>query len=216
MGLDRLRHVYKNADDNYTGRVTVPILWDTQSERIVNNESREILRDLTTGLRDWCAKDAPDLCPDHLVEEIDRVLDEIYEPINNGVYKAGFSTTQEAYDKAVGRLFDGLDRWEQHLTRNDFLVGGQFTEADICLFTTLVRFDPVYNVHFKCSRRKISEYPALWNYLSRVYNLPGVMETCRLDHMINHYYRSHTTINPHGIVAVTPESYTLRVLESAR
>ena len=216
FGFDRLRHVYTKADSNYTGRVTVPILWDTKEQTIVNNESREILRDISTGLRDWHKPGSPDLCPDNLKDEIDEVLDAIYEPINNGVYKSGFATTQKAYDKAVNTLFEALDRWEGHLKDRDFLVGDGLTEADICLFTTTLRFDPVYHIHFKCSKRMISEYPNLSAHLSRVYNTPGVMETCRMDHIRNHYYQSHTNINPNGIVAAQPLSSTLRSFQTSQ
>jgi putative glutathione S-transferase len=209
FGFDRLRHVYKKADDRYTGRVTVPVLWDRKRDGIVNNESREVLRMFATGLRPWHAKDAPDLCPDDLVAQIDETLDAIYEPINNGVYKAGFANSQEAYEKAVASLFEALDRWEEHLADTNFLVGDRFTEADICMFTTLLRFDPVYHTHFKCSLAMIAEYPNLDRYLKRIYHQPGVAETCRLDHITKHYFVSHTQINPTGVVAKTPRAFSL-------
>ena len=209
FGFDRLRHVYKKADEHYTGRVTVPVLWDRKRETILNNESREVLRMFTTRLRPWHAEEAPDLCPEELRGDIDGVIEEIYEPVNNGVYKSGFATSQEAYDKAVTTLFEALDRWETHLESTDFLVGGRFTEADICMFTTLLRFDPVYHTHFKCSLRMIAEYPHLSGYLRRVYQQPGVAETCRLDHIKQHYYVSHRGVNPHGIVAQTPRAFQL-------
>lgn len=209
FGFDRLRHVYKKADDNYTGRVTVPVLWDRKTDRIVNNESREVLRQFTTRLRPWHAEGVPDLCPEGLVSEIDETLDAIYEPINNGVYKSGFANSQEAYDKAVEALFSALDRWEKHLENHDFLVGDRFTEADICLFTTLLRFDPVYHTHFKCSLRMLAEYPHLSRYLKRIYQQPGVASTCNLEHITKHYYVSHRNINPTGIVARTPRAFSL-------
>lgn len=208
-GYDRLRHLYKKADDRYTGRVTVPILWDRSRETIVNNESRQILRQLTTRLRPWHKSDAPDLCPPDLSQAIDEALDAIYEPINNGVYKCGFATSQEAYDAAVSRLFEALDDWEGHLKHHNFLVGDRLTEADICMFTTLLRFDPVYHTHFKCSLRMIAEYPHLDRYLKRVYHQPGVAQTCRLDHIKQHYFVSHRHINPTGIVAQTPRAFHL-------
>lgn len=210
FGYDRLRHVYKKADSNLTARVTVPVLWDLRRKTILNNESREILRMFTTTFKPWHKEGAPDLCPEHLQEEIDRVLDEIYEPINNGVYKAGFSSTQEAYDQAVDTLFEQLYRWDKHLAEHPYLVGDRFTEADICLFTTLYRFDPVYHTHFKCSKKMIAQMTHLQPYLERVYNYPGVAETCNLEHIRNHYYRSHTNINPTGIVAATPDPFSLQ------
>lgn len=208
-GFDHLRHLYKKADDRYTGRVTVPVLWDRKTERIVNNESREVLRQFTTKLRPWHAKVAPDLCPDTSREAIDKTLDAIYLAINNGVYRAGFATSQEAYEEAVTTLFDALDDWEEHLEGKKFLVGDRFSEADICLFTTLVRFDPVYHTHFKCSLKMIAEYPNLDRYLKRIYAQPGVAETCRLDHIKRHYFVSHRNINPTGVVALTPRAFSL-------
>lgn len=208
-GSSFLREVYKRADNRYTGRVTVPALWDRTTETIVNNESREILRNLTFDLKAQHPAGAPDLCPAPLVEEIDRVLTSIYEPINNGVYKAGFATTQEAYDDAVTVLFEHLEHWDRHLSQVDYLVGNQLTEADICLFTTLVRFDPVYHVHFKCSKKLISEFPHLQRHLQRLLKKSDIRKTCNLLHIKNHYYRSHTNINPYGIVALSPESFRL-------
>lgn len=195
-----LRELYLRADPAYTGRVTVPIVWDRAGATIVNNESREILRQLST-LR----KQSYDLSPTELLPTIDSVLDQIYQPINNGVYRCGFASSQHAYDEAVGELFEGLDHWEQVLARQPFLAGNRFSEADICMFTTLVRFDAVYSVHFKCSRRRIVDYPNLSNYLSSCYQLPGVAETCNLDHIRGHYYASHRHINPTGIIAVCPD-----------
>lgn len=195
-----LREVYKLADDRYTGRVTVPVLWDKQEKTIVNNESRQIMRMLNQvfgGPRDLIGDEAATTA----------VIDAIYEPINNGVYKCGFARSQKAYDEAVTSLFAALDQWEAVLERQPFLCGSELTEADICMFTTLVRFDPVYAIHFKCSRRRIADYPNLFAYLKRVYNLPGVAETCNFDHIRNHYYQSHTSINPHGIVAQVPDPH---------
>lgn len=210
FGFDRLRHVYKKADDRYTGRVTVPVLWDKASGTIVNNESKEILRSFCVDLKPWHSDSAPDLSPESLRDEIDRVIEANYEPINNGVYKAGFAKSQEAYDKAVNRLFEHLDRWEQHLAEADFLVANRFTEADVCLFTTLIRFDPVYRTHFKCSWKMIAEYPNLSAYLKRVYQIPGVAETCNHEHIVRHYYESHRGVNPHGVVAKTPAAFAFK------
>lgn len=198
-----LREVYAIADSNYTGRVTVPILWDKKTSSIVNNESREIIRMFDTELGE-IAQNKIDLCPQELQEKIDRAIDKIYEPINNGVYKAGFAKSQSAYDEAVRELFAALDYWEDILTKQEYLCGEQLTEADICMFTTLFRFDAVYYVHFKCNLRHIWDYPNLWNYLTKIYQYPGVKETCNLEHIKLHYYQSHPDINPRGIVPRGP------------
>lgn len=200
-GAEYLRDVYTAADPTFTGNVTVPVLWDKAAGTIVNNESREIIRMLNTR---FDGLSGPDLAPAHLLDEIDAALDAIYEPINNGVYRAGFAGSQAAYDEAVGQLFDALDRWEAHLEGRPWLVGDQVTEADLCLFTTLVRFDSVYHTHFKCNRRRIVDYPNLWAHTKRVYQLPGVAETVDLDYIKAHYFGSHASINPKGIVAVGP------------
>ncbi len=199
-----MHQIYTLCESDYTGRVTVPVLWDKQNQTIVSNESSEIIRMLNTGFNEIGATDL-DLCPQSLQSEIDHWNQFIYEPVNNGVYKAGFATTQAAYDEAVVNLFEHLDRLEERLTSRRYLVGEQLTETDIRLFTTLIRFDPVYVQHFKCDRRRIAEYPALANYLRDIYQLPGVAETCDLDHIRHHYYRSHPTINPHGIISFGPE-----------
>ena len=199
-----MHQIYTLCESDYTGRVTVPVLWDKQNQTIVSNESSEIIRMLNTGFNEIGATDL-DLCPQSLQSEIDHWNQFIYEPVNNGVYKAGFATTQAAYDEAVVNLFEHLDRLEERLTSRRYLVGEQLTETDIRLFTTLIRFDPVYVQHFKCDRRRIAEYPARANYLRDIYQLPGVAETCDLDHIRHHYYRSHPTINPHGIISYGPE-----------
>lgn len=199
-----MHQIYTQCDPGYTGRVTVPVLWDKLNQTIVSNESSEIIRMLNSGFNEIGANEL-DLCPESLQVEIDQWNEFIYEPINNGVYKAGFATTQEAYDDAVVTLFDQLDRLEEALTTRRFLVGDQLTETDIRLFTTLIRFDPVYVQHFKCDRKRIAEYPALSNYLRDIYQQPGVADTCDLDHIRHHYYRSHPTINPHGIISYGPE-----------
>ena len=198
-----LREVYAIADSNYTGRVTVPILWDKQTSSIVNNESREIIRMFDTEFNE-IAKNNIDLYPEKLQTEIDKAINDIYDPINNGVYKAGFAKSQEAYEEAVEELFAALDSWEDILANQNYLCGDSLTEADICMFTTLYRFDAVYYVHFKCNVRHIWDYPNLWLYLKRIYHYPGVKETCNLEHIKLHYYQSHPHINPSGIVPLGP------------
>ena len=200
---DYLREVYALADSDYTGRVTVPILWDKQTATIVNNESREIIRMFDTEFDD-IAKNQIDLYPQQLQEKIDKAIDDIYDPINNGVYKAGFAKSQSAYEEAVKELFAALDYWEDVLAKQEYLCGDSLTEADICMFTTLYRFDAVYYVHFKCNLRHIWDYPNLWNYLTKIYQQPGVKETCNLNHIKLHYYQSHPHINPSGIVPTGP------------
>ncbi|MFP4597068.1 MAG: glutathione S-transferase family protein [Persicimonas sp.] len=199
-GVYYLREIYKRAADDYTGRVTVPVLWDKEEQTIVNNESREILRMLTTEFGELCADDAPQLYSEELHDEIEHVIDAIYEPINNGVYSAGFADSQQAYDEAVDRLFKSLAHWDDVLADQRFLCGSQMTEADICMFTTLLRFDPVYCTHFKCNRHRLTHYDNLWNYTKEIYQMPGVAETCNLRHIKNHYYQSHEMVNPKRIV----------------
>jgi putative glutathione S-transferase len=202
-GARFLWQVYVAAKADYTGRVTVPILFDKEARSIVNNESREILRMLTTELGPKLGS-AVDLAPAALRGEIDRAIDALYTPMNNGVYRAGFAVSQEAYDEAVTELFAALDGWDRMLGERRFLCGDALTEADICLFTTLFRFDPVYHGHFKCNLRRIQDHPNLWGFVRDVYQTPGVAETCRLDHIKEHYYRSHGHINPTRIVPKGP------------
>lgn len=199
FGARYLREIYLKADAGYTGRVSVPVCWDRQRQQIVNNESREILRSLAL-----LARQRYDLKPG---PEVDEVIDQLYDSINNGVYRCGFATSQAAYDEACSQLFQALDHWEQVLSKQPFAAGGHFSEADICFFTTLLRFDPVYGVHFKCSYKRIIDYPNLWAYLRSIYQLPGVAETCNLEHIRHHYFESHRHINPHGIVARAPVAY---------
>jgi glutathionyl-hydroquinone reductase len=198
-----LWELYIKVDQHYTGRVTVPILWDKQTQTIVNNESREIIRMFDTAFA-AVASSQPDLYPAELQAQIDQTIDAIYQPINNGVYRAGFATKQAAYDAAVTELFEALDHWEQVLGNQRYLCGNQLTEADICLFTTLLRFDAVYYVHFKCNLRRIVDYPNLWGYLRDIYQLAGVADTCNLDHIKRHYYISHPKVNPSRIVPQGP------------
>lgn len=198
-----LWEIYVKVDRHYSGRVTVPILWDKQTQTVVNNESREIIRMLDTEFGAIAQTDR-NLYPVHLQQEIEQTIDAIYQPINNGVYRAGFATKQSAYDEAVTELFEALDHWEQVLDRQRYLCGNELTEADICLFTTLLRFDPVYYVHFKCNLYRMIDYPNLWGYLRDIYQLPGVKETCNLDHIKRHYYMSHPKVNPTRIVPKGP------------
>ncbi|HEY0128440.1 MAG TPA: glutathione S-transferase family protein [Rubrobacteraceae bacterium] len=202
-GAHYLREVYAKADPEYTGRVTTPVLFDRETETIVNNESREIVRMLDTEFGEFTTTDA-DFCPGELHEEVDATIDAIYEPINNGVYRSGFATTQEAYEEAVTELFDALDRWERVLGVWRYLCGDRITEADWCFFPTLVRFDAVYHGHFKCNLRRIVDYPNLWGYLRDLYGQPGVAETVNMDHIKKHYYRSHESINPTRVVPKGP------------
>nr|MDP9479993.1 glutathione S-transferase family protein [Actinomycetota bacterium] len=202
-GAHYLREVYARADPGYTGRVTTPVLFDKETGTIVNNESREIVRMLDTQFEEFAAIDA-DFCPEGLREEIDATIDAIYEPVNNGVYRSGFATTQEAYEEAVTELFDALDGWEEALSTRRYLCGDRITEADWCLFPTLVRFDAVYHGHFKCNLRRIVDYPNLWGYLKDLYQTPGVAETVNMDHIKKHYYQSHESINPTRIVPKGP------------
>ncbi|NLE48325.1 MAG: glutathione S-transferase family protein [Sandaracinaceae bacterium] len=198
FGSRYLRDLYLRTDPKYTGRVTVPVLFDRDKGRISCNESEEILR-----LFDVAEEGSgPELYPKALRQEINELNAYVYPNINNGVYRAGFATTQEAYEEAVEPLFRALDVLEGRLEGKRYLVRDTLTEADIRLFTTLVRFDPVYVTHFKCNLRRIADCPNLYAHTRRIYQLPGVAETVRMDHIRNHYYRSHPTINPYGIVPV--------------
>ena len=203
LGARTLRDVYRAADPAYSGKVTVPVLWDTQRATIVNNESAEILRMFNSAFDDVGA--APgDYSPEHLRAEIDAVNDRVYRTLNNGVYRCGFAKTQEAYDDAVLPLFETLDWLEQRLSDRSYLVGDALTEADIRLFTTLIRFDSVYHGHFKCNLRRIVDYPALWRFTRSIYALPLIADTVNFEHIKNHYYQSHRSINPTGIVPAGP------------
>ena len=203
-GLDYLHQVYTRADPTFSGRVTVPVLWDKQERTIVSNESSEIIRMLNSAFDEW--GDATlDLYPGPLRERIDEINGWVYPSINNGVYRCGFATRQAAYEEAFGELFAALDRVEDILSSRRYLAGDRITEADWRLFTTLIRFDPVYVGHFKCNLRRIADYPNLSNYLRELYQVPGVAETVNLHHIKHHYYGSHRTINPTGIVPVGPE-----------
>ncbi|WP_114394745.1 glutathione S-transferase family protein [Oleisolibacter albus] len=198
-----LHQIYTAADPSYSGRVTVPVLWDKQTGEIVSNESAEIIRMFNSAF-DGVGAAPGDYYPEPRRAEIDAINARIYDTINNGVYKAGFATTQPAYEEAVTALFDSLNGLEQRLSGQRYLLGDQVTEADWRLFTTLLRFDAVYHGHFKCNLRRIADYPALSGYLRELYQWPGVRETVNFQHIKGHYYQSHTMINPTGVVPLGP------------
>ncbi len=202
-GLHALHQVYTRTDTDYTGRVTVPVLWDKQQQTIVSNESAEIIRMFNSAFNHLTGK-LDDYYPVELRDEIDQLNERIYETVNNGVYRAGFATTQQAYEEANSALFDTLDWLEQRLSKQRYLVGNSLTEADWRLFTTLLRFDAVYYGHFKTNLRRIEEYPNLSAYLRDLYQQPGVDGTVNMDYTKTHYYGSHRTINPTGIVPAGP------------
>jgi putative glutathione S-transferase len=203
-GIRYMHEVYTAAQPQYSGRVTVPVLWDTRTGTIVNNESSEIIRILNSGFNDF-TEVKTDYYPLQLRAQIDTVNDIVYHNINNGVYKCGFATTQQAYDKAFANLFKALDELEQRLDQQRYLLGAQITEADWRLFTTLIRFDSVYFGHFKCNRQQIEQFPNLSNYLRDLYQQPGIAETVNFAHIKTHYYYSHETINPTRIVPLGPQ-----------
>ncbi len=209
FGLSFARDIYLKADPAFSGRVTVPILWDKQRETIVSNESSEIIRMFNSAF-DELTGNRLNFWPEHLHAEIENVNARIYETFNNGVYRCGFATSQSAYDEAVHPLFDTLDWLEERLSQQRYLMGDTITEADWRLFPTLVRFDPVYHLHFKCNRRRIIDYPNLWAYTRELYQWPGVAETINLSHIVQHYHFSHDSINPHRIIPINPQiDYTL-------
>ncbi|MBV1903914.1 MAG: glutathione S-transferase family protein [Marinosulfonomonas sp.] len=203
-GATLLHQIYTKVQPDYTGRVTVPVLWDKKTKTIVSNESSEIIRMLNSAFDGIGAK-VGDYYPEQHRAEIDTLNDRIYDTVNNGVYKAGFATTQRAYEEAVVPLFDTLDWLEERLSKQRYLTGAAVTEADWRLFTTLVRFDPVYVGHFKCNIHRIEDYPNLSSYVRDLYQQPGVAGTVRMDHIKSHYYASHASINPSGVVPVGPE-----------
>jgi glutathionyl-hydroquinone reductase len=198
-----LYQVYQAADSRYTGKITVPVLWDVEPKTIVNNESAEIIRIFNTAF-DQLTGCGIDLYPEEFQSEIDRVNDRVYHRVNNGVYKAGFATSQRVYERECRELFETLDELEDLLRERPFLAGEYLTEADVRLFTTLLRFDPVYYGHFKCNLRRIADYHHLFNYLKCLYQIPGFKKTCHLDHIKTHYYASHDFINPTRIVPLGP------------
>ncbi|SEV82868.1 glutathione S-transferase family protein [Natrinema salifodinae] len=201
---DYLRELYVRADPDATCRVTVPVLWDKQTDTIVNNESAEIMRMLDTEFDGVASRDV-DIYPEDYRDAVDRIIDEIYEPINNGVYRAGFATEQAPYDEAVDDLFSALDHWDEVLADQRYLAGDRLTEADVAMFTTLVRFDSVYHTHFMCNVQYVREYDNLWPYLRDLYQTPGVAKTVNMDHITEHYYTTHPDVNPSGIIARGPD-----------
>lgn len=203
-GADFLWQLYARARPGYTGKVTVPVLWDRETDTIVSNESAEIIRMMNTAF-DHLGAAPGDFYPAALRADIDAINAPVYDEVNNGVYKAGFATTQDAYEAAATPLFARLDALDSRLTDTDWLVGGVMTEADIRLFTTLVRFDAVYHGHFKCNQRRIQDYPALERHLEAMLAIPDVAATVHLDHIKTHYYASHRDLNPHGIVPIGPD-----------
>lgn len=204
-GHRHLQQVYRLASPDYTGIVTVPVLWDKKLGTIVNNESAEIIRMLNAEFQEFSTRPELDLYPQTLRTVIDETNAWVYRSINNGVYRSGFAQSQRAHEKAVDELFDALDRVEGILSRQEFLCGDVLTEADVRLFTTLIRFDAVYHTHFKCNRKQIAQYPALHRFMAKIYRLPGVAATVDLDHIRFHYYHSHRHINPTGIVPRGPD-----------
>lgn len=204
FGADYLHQIYTKADSGFTGRVTVPVIWDKQRGTIVNNESAEIIRMLNTAFDGLGAKSG-DFYPEPLRPRIDEINERVYDTVNNGVYKSGFATTQDAYDRHVHPLFESLEWLEDILADQRYLAGDEFTEADIRLFTTLIRFDSVYHGHFKCNLKRIIDYPNLWAYTRALYQHPDIRPTVNFTHIKHHYYRSHEDVNPSGVVPAGPE-----------
>jgi putative glutathione S-transferase len=203
FGSEFAHQIYTRADPHYSGRVTVPILWDKVEKTIVSNESSEIIRMFNSAFN-GITGNTDDYWPEAMRDEIEEVNARIYSDVNNGVYKSGFATSQEAYDAAVGPLFDTLDWLEDRLARNRYLMGDRVTEADWRLFTTLIRFDPVYHLHFKCNKRRLVDYPNLWAFTRELYQWPGVAQSVNMNHIVRHYHFSHDSINPHRIIPVNP------------
>lgn len=207
--ISNLHELYSLANSDYTGRVTVPVLWDIQEKTIVNNESAEIIRMLNSAFDEF-TEPSPDYYPTHLQKEIDTINDFIYQHINNGVYQAGFSTSQEAYDEAYENLFMALDEIEERLSKQRYLVGEQLTEADWRLFTTLFRFDAIYHYLFKCNKKHLYQYPNLWNYCRDLYQMPGIADICFLEASKQNYY-GNPKVNPSGVI---PKGPALNLWES--
>ena len=203
-GLPFARDIYLKADPTISGRVTVPILWDKERETIVSNESSEIIRMFNSAF-DGITGNTDDYWPEAMRGDIEEVNARVYDTVNNGVYKSGFATTQAAYDAAVEPLFESLDWLEARLGQGRYLMGDTLTEADWRLWTTLVRFDPVYHLHFKCNRKRIVDYPNLWGFTRELYQVAGVAETVNMEHIVRHYHYSHETINPNRIIPVNPD-----------
>lgn len=204
IGAEYLSDLYVHARPDYTGRVTVPVLWDTRTDSIVSNESADIIRMFNTAFDRVGAKPG-DYYPADLRAEIDAINDRVYGDVNNGVYRAGFATKQDAYEEAVGTLFKTLDALEARLRTRRYLLGARLTEADWRLFTTLVRFDCVYAIHFKCAKRRLVDYPALWGYTRELFQMHGIAATVDFDHIKRHYYTSHPWLNPSGLIPDGPD-----------
>ena len=202
-GLPFARDIYLKADPKISGRVTVPILWDKKRETIVSNESSEIIRMFNSAFNEVTGN-TDDYWPEEMRDAIEEVNERIYDTLNNGVYRSGFATTQDAYDEAVTQLFDTMDWLEDRLSQNRYLMGDRITEADWRLVPTLFRFDPVYHLHFKCNRKRVIDYPNLWAYARELYQWPGVAKTVNFDHIVRHYHYSHESINPHRIIPINP------------
>jgi len=203
-GFRFLAQAYRATDPDFDARVTVPVLWDRKTDRIVNNESAEIIRMLDDAFDEW-GDDELDLRPDELRDDIDDINAVVYDNVNDGVYKCGFARTQEAYEESFHPLFDTLDMLDLRLGEKRYLTGDAVTEADWRLFTTLVRFDAVYYTHFKCNKRRIADYPNLSGYLREMYQMPGIADTVHMDHIKRHYFMTHRSLNPNCIVPVGPE-----------
>ena len=212
-GYEFAHQLYTSAKADYSGRVTVPILWDKQTQTIVNNESSEIIRIFNSAF-DELTGNTLDFYPQALRSRIDEINHRVYHDINNGVYKSGFATTQEAYEEAFNELFDALDWVESILAKQAYLAGDQLTEADWRLFTTLVRFDSVYVGHFKTNKQRIVDYPNMWAYVRQLYQMPGIADTVKMEQIKQHYYYSHTMINPTQVVPVGPEIDFMAPVES--
>ena len=206
LGSKYMHQIYTTAQKDYTGRVTVPVLWDKKKKTIVNNESSQIIRIFNSAFNNLTGND-DDYYPENIRDQIDKINDDIYHNINNGVYKTGFATTKEAYEETFDALFKSLDNIERILTLTNFLVGNNITEADWRLFTTLIRFDAVYFGHFKCNKKRISDYPKIYKYLQNLFNIEGIKETIFMNHIKTHYYASHIMINPTGIVPKGPDLF---------
>ncbi|CAO2038525.1 unnamed protein product [Urochloa humidicola] len=203
-GAKSVRELYEIASPNYAGKPSVPVLWDKQLKTVVNNESSEIIRMLNTEFNDIAGNPGLDLYPVHLQASIDEINELVYDAINNGVYKCGFAKKQGPYDEAVTRLYEALDKCEEILSKQRYICGNQLTEADIRLFVTLIRFDEVYAVHFKCNKKLLREYPNLFNYTKDIYQIPGISSTVNMEHIRKHYYGSHPSINPYRIIPAGP------------
>lgn len=204
IDADYMHEIYTHVDPTYSGRVTVPVLYDKKTDTIVNNESSDIIRMMNTAF-DEIGATPGDYYPADLRDEIDDINDYVYDHVNNGVYKAGFATEQQVYEKEAQNVDDALAKLNDRLENQDYLVGDQLTEADIRLFTTLIRFEHVYFGHFKCNLHHLTEYPHLWEYTKRIYNYENLADTVNFDHIQTHYYKSHTMINPNQIIPAGPD-----------